>query len=191
MEHSIEAQFEEMSAVLERFSIPENFAKVRMAGLEIANAFRSGQKVIACGNGGSMADAMHFAEELSGRYRTDRPPLPAIAISDPSFITCTANDYGYEHVFARFVEGFGTPGDILLAISTSGNSPNVLRAAERAKSKAMQVISLTGNDGGKLASLSDIEIRVPHHGFADRIQEIHIKVLHSFIWLVERELWHL
>jgi D-sedoheptulose 7-phosphate isomerase len=135
-----------------------------------------------------MTDAMHFAEELTGKFRKDRKSLPAIAISDPSYITCTANDYGFENIFSRFIEGMGNAGDVLVVISTSGNSANILKAAEAAKSKGIQIIGLTGKDGGKLAGLCDIEIRVPHHGFSDRIQEIHIKIIHSLVNFIENKL---
>ncbi len=151
----------------------------------MAEAIRSGNKIISCGNGGSHCDAMHFAEELSGRYRDNRRALAAIAISDVSHITCTANDYGFEYIFSRFVEGLGQPGDVLLGISTSGNSANVLRAAEAAKFRGMSVVALTGKDGGELAAFADVEIRVPHYGYADRIQEIHIKIIHVLILLIE------
>ena len=143
-------------------------------------------KIISCGNGGSHCDAMHFAEELSGRYRDDRPALPAIAISDPSHISCVSNDYGFQAIFSRFVEGLGQAGDTLLAISTSGNSPNVLEAARVAREKEISVVALTGQDGGALAELADVEVRVPHHGYADRIQEVHIKVIHVLIMLIEQ-----
>lgn len=191
MNPSIEAQFEEMKAVLNRFSTPDNFARIRSAANLMAAGIRSGHKIISCGNGGSMCDAMHFAEELVGRYRGDRPSIPAIAINDPSYISCVANDYSYEEVFSRYVEGVGNAGDVLLAISTSGNSPNVLHAAITARAKNMPVVGLTGNNGGALASICDVEIRVPHNGPADRIQEIHIKVIHSLIYLIECELWQI
>ena len=135
-----------------------------------------------------MSDAMHFAEELTGRYRDSRKSLSAIAISDPGFISCAANDFGYEHVFERFIEGMGKSGDVLLAISTSGNSENVLLAAKKAKELNIKVIALTGKDGGKLAALADVEIRAPHSDYADRVQEIHIKVIHIFIHLIEKSL---
>lgn len=136
-----------------------------------------------------MCDAMHFAEELSGRFRNDRPALPAMSISDPSHITCVANDYGFDSVFSRHLQAFGVNGDVLLAISTSGNSSNVIKAAQTAKEKGMVVIGLTGKNGGELASLCDVEIRVSHNGFADRIQEVHIKIIHCLIHGVERELF--
>lgn len=170
-------------------SSPNSIQHIENAVNILSEAFKSGNKAISCGNGGSMCDAMHFAEELSGRFRSDRPALPAMSISDPSHITCTANDYGFDSVFSRYVEAFGSKGDVLLAISTSGNSPNVIKAAEVAKDKGMKVVALTGKDGGRLASLCDVEIRVPHSEFADRIQEVHIKVIHCLILGVELNLF--
>lgn len=152
----------------------------------MVDAIRSKGKVISCGNGGSMADAMHFAEEMTGRFRDDRKALPAISISDPTHLSCVSNDYGYEHVFSRFVEAIGNDGDVLLAISTSGNSENVVRAAKVALEKGMKVVALTGKDGGQLAALADVEIRAPKSQYADRVQEIHIKVIHSLIDHIER-----
>ena len=152
----------------------------------MSNALLKGNKIISCGNGGSMSDAMHFAEELTGKFRNERKSLAAIAISDPAYITCTANDYGFEKIFSRFIEGIGKEGDILLAISTSGNSANVIEAVKIAKEKKMPVIALTGMDGGKLAALVDVEIRAPHSKFSDRAQEIHIKVIHTLIKHIEQ-----
>jgi D-sedoheptulose 7-phosphate isomerase len=129
---------------------------------------------------------MHFAEELTGRYRDDRPSLPAIAISDPSHISCVANDYGFNQVFSRFIQGLGQPGDILFCLSTSGNSKNIIHAVEAAHEKGMKVIALTGRDGGKIGPMADLEIRVSHFGFTDRIQEVHIKIIHIIIMLVEK-----
>ncbi len=148
-------------------------------------SIKAGGKIISCGNGGSMCDAMHFAEELTGRFRADRKAIPALSISDPSHISCVANDYGYEFVFSRYLEAIGNKGDVLLAISTSGNSKNIINAIEAAKKKGMKIIGLTGKDGGKMATLCDLELRAPHSEFADRAQEIHIKVIHSLIQLVE------
>ena len=133
-----------------------------------------------------MCDAMHFAEELSGKFREERKSLPAISISDPSHITCVGNDYGFQFVFSKYLEGIGKSGDVLLAISTSGNSENIINAANYAKANNIKVVSLTGKDGGKLSGLSDVEIRVPHFGYSDRIQEIHIKVIHILILLIEK-----
>ena len=159
---------------------------VEAAGTAMCQAIAQGGKIISCGNGGSMSDAMHFAEELSGRYRDDRPGLPAISCSDPSHITCVGNDYGFDQVFARFVQALGQSGDCLLAISTSGNSANVLEAAKAAKSKGMTVIGLTGRGGGALKTLCDAAVDVPWNGYADRVQEVHIKVIHAWIDLIER-----
>jgi len=131
---------------------------------------------------------MHFAEELTGRFREDRRPIPAISISDPSHITCTANDYGFEQVYSRYVEGVGNERDVLLAISTSGNSTNVIRAAEVAREKGMKVVALTGKTGGLLGSMADVEIRVQWSGYSDRIQEVHIKIIHILIELMEQGL---
>jgi D-sedoheptulose 7-phosphate isomerase len=182
----VRQEFLEAQKTLNEFiSSEENFLKIEAAGKLLITCFEAGGKVISCGNGGSMCDAMHFAEELSGRFRNDRPALPAMAISDPSFITCAANDYGYENVFSRYIEAFGKPGDVLLAISTSGNSSNVVAAVNAAREAEMKVIGLSGKDGGKMASLCDVEIRAPKSNFADRAQEIHIKVIHSLILLVE------
>ena len=181
----VEDNFRSALKVLSDFSTEENFNKIRTAAQWMSDSVKSGGKIISCGNGGSMCDAMHFAEELSGRFQKDRIALPAVSISDPSHITCVANDYGFEFIFSRYVEALGTPGDILLAISTSGNSANVIKAIEAAKAKQIKTIALTGNTGGKIASLADLEIRVPHTGYADRIQEIHIKIIHSLIQEIE------
>ena len=154
----------------------------------MVSAINSGNKIISCGNGGSMCDAMHFAEELTGRYRDDRRAIPALSISDPSHISCVGNDYGYEFIFSRYLEAIGQNGDVLLAISTSGNSKNVLRAIEVAKAKGMKIVGLTGKDGGQMAELCDVEIRAPFSNYADRAQEIHIKVIHTLIDFIEHQL---
>lgn len=179
-------EFQEAQSVLSAFSTPENMQKIADGIERMHKALANGKKIMSCGNGGSMCDAMHFAEELSGRYRNNRPALAAVSISDPSHLSCVANDYGYNHVFSRYVEGLGQAGDILLGISTSGNSQNVILAVEAAKAKGIQTIVLTGKDGGKLAGLADLEIRAPHSEFADRAQEIHIKVIHAFILGIEK-----
>jgi D-sedoheptulose 7-phosphate isomerase len=187
--NNIRKHFEEATSVLEAFlGDARNMEAIERAGAAMVESIRQGGKIISCGNGGSMCDAMHFAEELSGRYRDNRRALPALSISDPSHMSCVGNDYGYDYVFSRYVEGLGNRGDVLLGISTSGNSANVLQAAETARSKGLTVIALTGKDGGKLAPLCDVEIRVPWMGYADRIQEIHIKVIHSLIDYIERNL---
>ncbi len=179
--------FVEALALLQRMAADTAFhATVNAAAELIVDCFKAGGKVISCGNGGSHCDAMHFAEELSGRYRENRPALPAMAVADPSHITCVGNDYGFDQVFARYVEAFAKPGDVLIGISTSGKSPNVIAAARLAQARGMKVVALTGKDGGEFTKLADIAIVVPHFGYADRIQEIHIKVIHALIDLIER-----
>ena len=163
-----------------------NLEKIQEAAETLAASINKGGKVIACGNGGSHCDAMHFAEELTGRYRNERKAIAAIAISDATHITCAANDYGFEHIFSRYVEAIGAAGDCLFCLSTSGNSPNILKAAATAHERGMKVIALTGRDGGKLAQLADVEIRIPHPGYSDRIQEMHIKIIHIIIYLIEK-----
>jgi D-sedoheptulose 7-phosphate isomerase len=185
----IKNQFEEAHAILQAFLADDsNFQRIAQAGDLMVNAIQQGHKIISCGNGGSMCDAMHFAEELSGRFRNDRKALPAVSISDASHISCVGNDYGYDFVFSRYLEALGQSGDVLLAISTSGNSKNVLHAITAAKAKGIKVIGLTGKDGGKIAGLCDVEIRAPHSTYADRAQEIHIKVIHSLILHIESKL---
>ena len=159
---------------------------IEKAASLISNSIRNGNKVITCGNGGSHCDAMHFAEELTGKFRNERKPFAAIAIADPTHITCVANDYGVDQIFSRYVEGVGNTGDVLLAISTTGNSGNILNAAEAARIKGMSVVALTGKDGGNLAPKCDIALIVPHDGYSDRIQEIHIKIIHILIYLIEK-----
>lgn len=176
----------EAKELISRLSEDDVFiGKISEAARIMTAAIRDNGKIISCGNGGSMSDAMHFAEEMTGKFRDERPSLPAIAISDPSHITCAANDYGFEGIFSRFIESVGQPGDVLLAISTSGNSANILKAAGMARSRSMKVVALTGKDGGQLASLADVEIRIPHYGYSDRIQEMHIKVIHILIETIE------
>jgi D-sedoheptulose 7-phosphate isomerase len=142
--------------------------------------------IYSCGNGGSMCDAMHFAEEMTGRYRDNRAPLAALAIADASHLSCVGNDYGYEEVFSRFVTAHGRTGDVLVAISTSGTSKNVIKAAEAARARGMKVLAMTGREGGPLAALADVVICTPGGRYADRVQEQHIKVIHILIELCER-----
>ena len=183
----ITQELKEAQKVLENFLTDDaNVANIAAAAQIMAEAIKNNKKIISCGNGGSHCDAMHFAEELSGRYRENRPALPAIAISDPSHISCVGNDFGFEHIFSRFVQAIGQEGDVLLGISTSGNSANVINAVAAAQQKGMKVVLLTGKDGGKLARVADVEIRVAHFGYADRIQEVHIKVIHNLIFLIEK-----
>ena len=179
-------EFQEAQQVLTQFNTIENMETIAQAIAIMHRALANGHKIMSCGNGGSMCDAMHFAEELSGRYRNDRPALAALSISDPSHLSCVANDYGYAHVFERYVQGLGQAGDVLLGISTSGTSKNVILAVEAAKAKGISTIVLTGKDGGELAKIADLEIRAPFSPYADRAQEIHIKVIHAFILGIEK-----
>jgi D-sedoheptulose 7-phosphate isomerase len=145
-------------------------------------------KIISCGNGGSLCDAAHFAEELTGRFRKDRRALAALTINDPGHITCVANDFGYEHIFSKYIEAHGKKGDVLLAISTSGTSANVIKAVEYAKQRQMKVVGLTGKSGGVLKEMADVALVVPSQ-VTDRIQEVHIKCIHIFIEGIERALF--
>lgn len=188
MKNIIHKNLEEAQSVLAQFIADDNnINAIETAAKIMATAIAKGGKIISCGNGGSMCDAMHFAEELSGRFRNDRKALPALSISDPSHISCVGNDYGYDFIFSRYVEGLGNVNDVLLGISTSGNSANVINAIKAAKGKGMMVIGLTGKDGGKMKDLCDVEIRAPKTEYADRAQEIHIKVIHNLIELIEAQ----
>jgi D-sedoheptulose 7-phosphate isomerase len=188
LKSEIKKQFEEAQLILSQFQNVENFEKIETAIEMMCTALKAGNKIISCGNGGSMCDAIHFAEELSGRFRNNRKGLAAVSISDPSHISCVANDFGYDFVFSRYIEAIGQSGDVLLGISTSGSSKNVILAVEEAKKKGLKTIVLTGKDGGKLAELADLEIRAPYSEFADRAQEIHIKIIHNFILGIELNL---
>ena len=181
--------FREALSLLSSLIENEKFiSSVDSASDALSSCLKSGGKILCCGNGGSMSDAMHFAEELSGRFREDRPAYAAIAISSPAHITCVANDYGFDKIFSRGVEALGNSGDVLLAISTSGNSPNIIEASKAARSKGMKVLALTGGDGGKLAALCDYEVRIPWEGYSDRIQEMHLKCIHTMIASIETSL---
>ena len=188
MQELIIQNLREASGTLEKFiNQPENIAAVEKAASIMAESIGEGGKIISCGNGGSMCDSMHFAGELTGRFKHERPALPVLSISEPAFLTSVGNDYGFDQVFSRFIEGVGSAGDVLLAISTSGNSPNVIKAAEAALQKGMKVVALTGKTGGLLANLADVEIRVEGGKYSDRVQEMHIKVLHILVDLIEKE----
>ena len=182
----IKANLEEAQNSLATFLLNEdNLKAIESAAQLMIDSIKNGGKVISCGNGGSMSDAMHFAEEMTGRFRDDRPSIAAISISDPSHITCVGNDYGFDYIFSRFIDGVGKKGDVLLAISTSGNSKNIIEAAKSAKSKGISVVALTGKSGGGISTKANVEIRAPHSIYADRAQEIHIKIIHCLIDLIE------
>ena len=184
---SIKKSFLEAQQVLADFVADEEKLKqVGLAAEILSRVLKNGGKVISCGNGGSMSDAMHFAEELTGRFRGDRPALPAMAISDPTHLTCVANDFGFEYVFSRYVEAHGKAGDVLLAISTSGNSKNVIYAVETAKALGMKTIGMTGEKGGVLKELCDVCICVPAVE-TPNIQELHLPVYHTVCMMLEEE----
>lgn len=186
----IEHSLSEARQALEDFLSSENTVPVMNAMVDVlAECYRNGGKVICCGNGGSLCDATHFAEELTGRFRENRRPLPAMAVNDPAYMTCTGNDFDFNDIFARWVEAFGKEGDVLLAISTSGNSKNVAMAAEQAHSMGMKVIGLTAEGETLLKSLSDVCLCAPRTPHSDRIQEIHIKVIHIVIEALEKVLF--
>jgi D-sedoheptulose 7-phosphate isomerase len=190
MKKIVRANLEEAQAALQALLANEKtLDAIAAAGELLVKTFKSGNRVFSCGNGGSMCDAMHFAEELSGRYRLDRPGLPASSISDPGHITCVGNDYGYDFVFSRYLEAHARKGDVLLAISTSGKSKNILTAVEAAKKIGVKTIGLMGKADSPLGAAADIVISTPGGTFADRVQELHIKVIHNLIELVERDLF--
>lgn len=175
-----------------------NIRAIERAADIIIMSLKSGGKIIACGNGGSMSDAMHFCSELTGRYRNNRKPIAAIAINDPSYLTCTSNDMGYDYSFSRYIAALAKPIDVVMLITTSGNSENIIQALKAAQwiSKC-NVILLTGKDGGRLMTevgseiktlTPDCTILVSHQGYADRIQEIHIKIIHILVRLIEKGL---
>lgn len=185
----IRSELKQAAETLDKFlRDSKQLTAIQQSAVMLATCFQRDGKVISCGNGGSHCDAMHFAEELTGRYRENRPGYPAIAISDVSHLSCVSNDFGYDYVFSRYIEAVGREGDVLFGISTSGNSVNVINAVKAAKDKGMSIILLTGKQGGAMAELADIEIRVPHQGYADRIQEVHIKIIHILILLIEQEM---
>lgn len=183
--HSLEEARKELELFL---ADSETIPAIERAASIMADCLSSGGKIISCGNGGSLCDATHFAEELTGRFRNDRRPLPAMAINDPAYLTCVGNDYSFEDVFSRWVEAFGNPGDVLLAISTSGTSKNVLKAAQSACKRGMKVVALTSKKGKPLSELADVSVMAPDAPHSDRIQEIHIKVIHILIEAIEHSL---
>lgn len=185
----IQHDFESAQQVLAEFCADVSvWGRIAEVGDTLVQTLRSGNKIFSCGNGGSHCDAMHFAEELSGRYRNNRPALAALAISDVSHITCVANDFGYDAIFERYLEAVGNKGDAVVLFSSSGNSRNLVRAAEQARKQGITVIGFTGKDGGAIAPLCDKELRISSFGYADRIQELHIKLIHALIHYIETEL---
>jgi D-sedoheptulose 7-phosphate isomerase len=183
-----ESLLEARSALDSLINNPSTINAIQDAAELIVSKIKSGGRLFTAGNGGSMCDAMHFAEELTGKFREDRPAIPATAISDSSHITCVANDYGFEKVFSRYLEAHARKGDVFVAISTSGSSKNILHAAEFSKRNGVSVIALTGKPLSQLGTLADIHIATPAGKWADRVQELHIKVIHILIELIEENL---
>lgn len=170
------------------WSNPKTIEVIERAAVLLSDSLKKGNKIISCGNGGSLCDATHFAEELTGRYRKNRTSLPAISINDPAYITCVGNDFSFDEIYSRYVEGVGCEGDVLLAISTSGNSSNIVKAVESAHLKKMKVLALTSTGDNRLSALSDVVIAAPKVHFSDRVQEIHIQVIHILIQAIEKQL---
>ncbi|RLC51545.1 MAG: phosphoheptose isomerase [Candidatus Cloacimonadota bacterium] len=189
MKEKIKKSLQEARETLEYFiAEDQNIIVIEKIARQIAETFEKGNKVLICGNGGSLADATHFAEEFTGKFRDERKPLPVIALNDAAHITCTANDFGFEHIFERSVEAFGKPNDVLIVLSTSGNSKNILLAVQKAKKIGMRTVALLGKNGGKTAGKCELELIV-NGQFSDRIQEIHMMTLHIIIEIVERLLF--
>jgi D-sedoheptulose 7-phosphate isomerase len=188
VDHVKSALTEAQSALAALIENEATLESIAQAAHDIAESQRQGGAVYSCGNGGSLCDAMHFAEEMTGRYRQNRKPYRAAAISDVSHMACVGNDYGYEHVFSRWIEAMGTEKDVLVAITTSGTSKNIVAAAKAAKAKGMTVVALTGKAGSPITDEADIAVVTPAGRWADRVQELHIKVIHILIELIEREL---
>jgi D-sedoheptulose 7-phosphate isomerase len=175
---------------IEFLKTPPALTFIQEASEALADCFKRGNKLLVAGNGGSLCDAMHFAEELTGVFRERRPALPAIALSCPGHLTCTGNDLGFDQVFARGVEAYGRPGDILAVLSTSGNSSNILEAVTTAKERGLKVLAFLGKNGGALKGKANYELCVPGFGFSDRIQEAHMTAIHIIIQMVEQKLFH-
>lgn len=191
LEQLISESLQEAKIELDLFLLnPDTVSVISSAAEMMAACLAGGGMVLSCGNGGSLCDATHFAEELTGRYRDNRRPYPAMSCNDPAYLTCTANDFSYEDVFSRWVEAFGKEGDVLLAITTSGTSVNVVKAAEKARASGLKVIALTSEGNTPISHLADVCIAAPKAAHSDRIQEIHIKVIHILIQTVEKILGH-
>lgn len=168
----------------------DNLTFIEQAAELIADCYRGGGKLIIAGNGGSLCDAAHFAEEMTGQFRKKRKALPAIALSEPGHITCVGNDHGFDEIFSRGVEAFGDEGDIFVGLTTSGNSPNIVRAFEQAKAQGLSTIAFLGKDGGKLKGVADLELIIDGFSTSDRIQEAHMLAIHTIIEMCENRLFY-
>ncbi|MBT3394648.1 MAG: D-sedoheptulose 7-phosphate isomerase [Waddliaceae bacterium] len=189
MKEAISVAVNDSARAVEQLNTEESLTFIAKTAEMIAEAFNKGNKVIVAGNGGSLCDAMHFAEELTGRFRGDRMALPAIALADSSHITCVANDFGFDSIFSRGVEAYGKPGDIFVGLSTSGNSPNIIKAFDAAKERELITVSFLGKDGGKLKGFADAELMISGFKTSDRVQEAHMTAIHIIIEMVEKILF--
>ena len=186
IDNALQESLDSLNSVMQSDEIKNSIAK---SAEILVKTIKNEKNIFACGNGGSMAEAIHFAEEMTGRFRQERPALPGIAISDAGHMSCIANDMGYQHVFSRFIEGNAKSGDVLLCISTSGESCNIINAAIEASKKNINVIAITGKGSSTLSQCSDICISTEFGENADRIQELHTKIIHILVELIERELF--
>lgn len=189
MKKAILRALDDAESAIAQLKQPENVAFIEAAAALLADAFERGKKLLIAGNGGSLCDAMHFAEELSGQFRKKRDALPALALSDQGLLSCIANDFGYEWVFARGVEAYGQEGDVFAGLTTSGNSPNIIRAVEAAKARGMKTIAFLGKSGGQLKGKADLEMVISGFPYSDRIQEAHMAAIHILIEMVEARLF--
>lgn len=189
MKHLIEQSVDDAIRAATLLKSPEGIAFIERAAELIADCFKRGGKILVAGNGGSLCDAMHFAEELTGQFRQKRPALPAIALADAGHMSCVANDMGFDSVFARGVEALGRPGDLFIALTTSGNSQNLLSATIQAKGQGLTTLAFLGKTGGKMKGLADLEWIVSGFSYSDRIQEAHMAAIHIIIEMVEQHLF--
>lgn len=190
MRESIAAAVEDASRAIDQLKTERAQNFIEEVAHAIAKCYKAGGKLIIAGNGGSLCDAGHFAEEMTGQYRKPRAALPAIALNDPGFITCTANDFGFETIFARGVAAFGKKEDLFIGLTTSGNSLNLIKAFELAKRKGLGTVAFLGKGGGKLKSVADYELIIEGFETSDRIQEAHMSAIHIIIEMVEKELFY-
>jgi D-sedoheptulose 7-phosphate isomerase len=187
--HKAQQAVQDTINAIQQLNTPQSLTFIEHAALLIADSYKQGGKIITAGNGGSLCDAAHFAEEMTGFFRDKRPALPAISLSEPGHITCVANDIGYEWVFSRGIEAFGQPGDVFIGLTTSGNSPSIIRAFEIARKKDLKTIAFLGKGGGKLKGIADIELIIDGYKTSDRIQEVHMAAIHIIIELIESKLF--
>lgn len=190
MKDAILASVQDAIKAVEQLSLAHNIQFIEECAAVITSCYQNGNKLIIAGNGGSLCDAAHFAEEMTGQYRKPRAALPAIALNDPGFLTCTANDFGFENVFARGVAAFGQPGDIFIGLTTSGNSQNLIKAFKVAQKKELKTIAFLGKGGGQLKGVADLELIIEGFPFSDRIQEAHMAAIHIIIEMVEKKLFY-